>query len=290
MAVNPIPSRITPQMWQLWEAIDDVVPTAVLGGIYANKRGYHNTVNANLAQWPNDYSIQHPQDLRGPRDKARGLDVGLSATEMRRRTDYLRRAALHPEDTRLRALREFIGTLNGVDVYCLIRDSTGTWRSDAGRDKSHLTHIHKSVYTAYVDDWAALEPIVSVYAGVTWEEWQNDMTPAELLNFMRTTRLGWGSDAMRKRQVALGWPVEGLTTVQALTYTFEATNNNSKAIGAITPKLDEILAAALDDGNTNVILDAASLAALNEIKVAVAAVPELTADEMREIFADAGTE
>jgi hypothetical protein len=118
----------------------------------------------------------------------------------------------------------------------------------------------------------------------------DDMTPAELLTFITKQPLGWGSQAMRDRQVAAGWPAAGLTCRQYWSYAFEGSTNTAKMLTAMAPKLEEILAAAQDDGNVDVILDAASLAALNEIKVAIAQVPELTADELREIFADASTD
>jgi hypothetical protein len=221
VALNPIPNRITPQLWQLWETIDGIVPTAQLGGIYANKRGYHNTVNANLASWPNDYSVQQRLDLQGPRDKARGLDVTLSPAEMRRRTGYLRRAALHPDDDRLRALREFIGTLDGINVYCLIRDSSGTWRFDGGRDKSHLTHIHKSVYTTYVDNWNALGPIASVYAGVTWEDWQEDQGVSDVYFKVQSSDPEWNgqvwlSNRIHRRKLRAPGEIQGPARAGAL--------------------------------------------------------------------------
>lgn len=221
MALNPIPNRITPEMWQLWETIDGVVPTAQLGGIFANKSGYHNTVNANLASWPNDYSVQQSQDLQGPRDKARALDITLSAAEMRRRTGYLQRAALHPEDNRLRALREFIGTLDSVNVYCLIRDSNGVWRFNGGRDRSHLSHIHKSVYTTYVDNWNALGPIASVYAGVTWEDWQEGQGVTDVYYKVQSSDNGyndtvWVSNRIHRRKLRNPGEIAGPARAGAL--------------------------------------------------------------------------
>jgi hypothetical protein len=169
---NPNPARITDAMWALWTEVAPMIPGLQLGGIYANKSGYHNTVATNKARWPDDYSIRFTLDLTGPQDKARAIDWTMSPAEMTRRTGYLRRAALHPQDNRLAAMREFIGTLDGRTVYCLIRDSSGVWRYSPGRDPSHLWHIHASIYTTYCADWPRLRPIVSVLSGVTWQQWQ----------------------------------------------------------------------------------------------------------------------
>src|SRR5262245_10802353 len=72
MAANPNPARITDQMWAFWEAFAALEPSVRLGGIYANKPGYHNTRAANS---PSNYSIRDPQDQLGPPDKAAAIDL-----------------------------------------------------------------------------------------------------------------------------------------------------------------------------------------------------------------------
>jgi hypothetical protein len=162
-ARNPIPGRITPAIWRLWTQFDAVEPTVLLGGIFAAKRGYHNTRLTNQRNWPGDYSIRLPHDLLGPRDKAGALDLTMSAAAMKRYTARLD-AAAKARDPRLYpggrpVLREFIGTKDGRKVYCYDLVERRVYHN---RDRTHLWHIHLSVTRRFVGDWAALAGVLSV--------------------------------------------------------------------------------------------------------------------------------
>lgn len=172
---------ISDAMWSLWQQCLTFIPGVRLGGIYANKSGYHNTVDANQLTWPGNYSIQLPYDLKKPHDLARAIDLTMDDAQMRLRMGYLQRSALHPQDDRLRHLREFYGTLNGSTVYGLIKDSPdGPWRA-ATSDSTHLWHCHESWLTEFVNDMASVSANASVLAGQTWEDWlgQTPATPPE---------------------------------------------------------------------------------------------------------------
>lgn len=167
---NPDPSRITAAMWKLW--IDRPNSAWKLSGFYADKRGYHNTVENNIKKWPGNYSIHYALDLpKINRDKARAIDLTMSDTEMVKWTQRMKTSALDPADNRLAAVREFYGTLDNENVYGLIKNSTDDdWRVSTA-DNTHLWHGHTSIFTIYVSNWTMLAPLLSVWSGQTLTEW-----------------------------------------------------------------------------------------------------------------------
>lgn len=173
MSGNPDPGHITNAMWRLWEECATAIPGVRLGGIYAAKSCYHNTVNANQSGWPGAYCIRCSADLTGPYDKARALDLTMDDSQMRLRSGYLQ-AAAKANDSRLHCLREWIGTTDSFNVDCYIHDSeTQSFRYDGGRDDTHLWHVHLSVFTKWCATWdGALDGVFSVLAGT-------DYTPPE---------------------------------------------------------------------------------------------------------------
>ena len=205
--MNPSPARITDPMWRLWT--DRPVGSWRLGGIYANKSGYHNTRAANQSQWPGNYSIRLALDLKGPADKAAAIDYTMSDAEMRKRTGYLA-AAAERNDPRLAAVREFYGTLDSRTVYGRIKDSrTGPWRASTA-DNSHLWHIHISVFRSYVDVWDELAPLLSVLAGETLQQWQTRTERGDRYMGFVGLRHGDNPDPKQGGSKELGWRVESL--------------------------------------------------------------------------------
>lgn len=168
---NPNPSRITDEMWWMWTQARSFIPGVRLGGIWASKPGYHNTVSANSSS---NYSVRLSLDRTSPRDKARALDLTMSDAAMRKYTQRLLDAAAR-RDPRLRGVREFYGTVNGRTVVGRIKDSeAGAWRSSTS-DTSHLWHIHISIFTAYCDNQTALADVMSVLSGGTTSEGDDPM-------------------------------------------------------------------------------------------------------------------
>ena len=139
----------------------------VSGGIYANKKGFHNTVNNNLATWPDNYSINPaiPELRNGPRDKARAFDWTFPDAQTK---NYFRinkfcallDAASRARDPRLRWLYEWFGTKDGANI------GWNVWKNRfSSSDDSHDWHIHFSVVTAYLLDQAGPSGVLSVLKG-----------------------------------------------------------------------------------------------------------------------------
>lgn len=197
---NPNPALITATFWQLWLDAQRIIPGVRLGGIYANKSGYHNTVAANLRYWPGTYSVRLRLDLDGDRTKSRAIDLTMSTSEMRKRCGYLQASISDPDDDRLDLWREFYGTLDGRTVWGRIKDSkTGKWRTTTS-DSSHLWHLHAGCFASYVSD-EALAGLISVLSGEPYSDWSEEM---------RYPRLGDSGEVVKRWQLMLteaGHPV-----------------------------------------------------------------------------------
>lgn len=226
---NPNPTYITDAMWTLWLTVEGIIPGVRLGGIYANKSGYHNTVNSNKKSWPGNYSIQLYLDLTEPDNKARAIDLTMDNEQMVQRTGYLQKSALDPQDTRLACVREFYGTLNTTSVYGLIKDNEGgPWRF-ASSDSSHLWHIHISTFTTFVALWSQLSAIASVLSGQSYADWINggsgpieeeeyDMLMVAAVNEPDGTQTFWAGDGFYHRQIDNAGQANDLVSAIALFY------------------------------------------------------------------------
>lgn len=169
--------EITPEMWRLWETAQHIIPGVRLGGIYAFKKGYHNTVINNRRHWPdNNYSIRMALDIvRENNDKARAIDLTMSLKEIIKWTHRMQASAFDPKDDRLASVREFYGTLDGKTVFGLIKNTVnGEWRRSSA-DKTHLWHGHMGIFTTFVNKWKWLAPIVSVWRGESYDTWKAEM-------------------------------------------------------------------------------------------------------------------
>jgi hypothetical protein len=192
LATNPNPTRISAAIWRLWSDFDRIESSALLGGIYAAKPGYHNYRNALPSS---DYSVRDLiADRRGSGIKASAIDLSLSDAAMRKYTGRLD-AAARSRDPRLYSprgpvLREFIGTKDNRTVYCYVLVGgrpLGVGADagpDPGRDSTHLWHIHLSIIRQFCEDWSALDGVLSVLRGESLAAWQgrseyNEMTPQQ---------------------------------------------------------------------------------------------------------------
>ncbi len=175
---NPNTARIPDNLWWLWRRLKELEPTSELGGIYADKSGYHNTRDRNRQKWPGNYSIREAEDQGGPGDKAAALDWTFPNAQ---RGDYstiskftkrLIASGKDANDPRLDGLREFYGQadadshVEGWDCRHLV---------DVTSDSSHLWHIHFSFdrdKVATVAGRKVMENLLSVLAGESLTSWR----------------------------------------------------------------------------------------------------------------------
>lgn len=158
-------------------------------------------------------------------------------------------------------LLEVFGTLDGKTV-------TG-WRNDlnvvVSSDSSHLDHLHLRFDRRYANDNAVMSKVAAILL-------EDDMALTD-------------DDVRKIWSFTLG--ASGPNTGVALQATYQ---NVGKLLG-LTPadlvaRLDGILAAAQDDGDTTVVLPPDAIADLQELKAAVAAVPDAVLDAEAARLAD----
>jgi hypothetical protein len=150
-------------IYTLFATVQNAVPRSVLSGIVGDQQhsfGYHLSRDSLPAD---DYSVVLPLDKQGDGGAASALDISLPPDLMIAVTNRLL-AAAKAHDPRLRALREFCGTTDGVHThpYDLSNGQDGPLDS---WDSSHLWHVHLSFYRTYSENSAALAPIADVIAG-----------------------------------------------------------------------------------------------------------------------------
>ena len=163
---NPNPAYITDAMWWLWQQLQALEPASQLGGIYANKPGYHNA-RENLPAW--DYSVMdNPPDWGGPGDKAAAIDwtfpnaqAGNYST-IAKYTQRLLASAQDLSDPRLDGWREFYGNADD-DSY--VEGWDIRYGCAATSDSSHLWHIHLSENRDQTTSYDNKKALLSVLRG-----------------------------------------------------------------------------------------------------------------------------
>lgn len=119
--------------------------------------GYHR---ARSVLPPYDYSVMLPDDQAGDPDAASALDLGGDPSTLALIMSRLINAT-GTRDPRLRPLREFLGSLDGVNVTG--RDVTTG--AVINGDSSHLWHVHLSILRRYATDTEALSGVAAVLTG-----------------------------------------------------------------------------------------------------------------------------
>jgi hypothetical protein len=163
------------KFWQ--EARKAIGDDLLLGGIYADKRGYHNRRD-NLPS--SDYSVKLAADKRGPADKASAIDLTFKTaqkSDFRNIAKYSNRlyVGMKNRDSRLffrgdmkrPVIREFFGNIDldrDVEGWTFSNSKTGK-AGPASSDSSHLWHIHISFHREFCDNWEAASGVLDVLLG-----------------------------------------------------------------------------------------------------------------------------
>lgn len=177
---NPNPSLITDAEWWLWLRLKELESATKLGGIYANKSGFHNTGNANKSRWPGNYSIRDKVNQSGPgMTHASALDWTFPDAQREKYatidkyTSRLLSSALDPNDPRLDlVLFEFYGQADSDDDV----EGYNEYREDyVTSDKSHLWHIHKSFLRSKCGDFWGMWALLTVLMGWSVQKWRNSL-------------------------------------------------------------------------------------------------------------------
>ena len=148
---------------KLGKKIADSLPGGQFSGVLGDASHVYGYHRARKVLPGSDYSVKLKRDREGDGWAASAVDVTFSQpiSSQYIATKRLMKAA-KAKDPRLRALREFFGSLDGsrVDGWDLAKHEPST--SD---DQSHKWHLHLSVYRKYANDSAAVAGIASVIAG-----------------------------------------------------------------------------------------------------------------------------
>lgn len=184
---NPNPKLITDAEWWLWLRLDELEPASQLGGIYANKTGFHNTGNANTDHGQGDprtnYSIRDAVNRRGAgMTHASALDWTFPDAQrgdfrtIDKYTSRLLKSALDSADPRLdMILHEFYGQADNdraVEGYDELHER------HVSSDDSHLWHIHMSFLRSECDDMWGMWALLTVLLGWSVAQWRASLPAA----------------------------------------------------------------------------------------------------------------
>lgn len=163
-------------LWWLWLQMKRIHPKVRLGGIYANKKGFHNTGNKNKSTWPGEYSTHDSINRHGlGMTKASAIDFTFPDAQagdygsIKLFTQRLVHSSLDDNDPRLGMfVFEFFGqsdndrTVEGYDEY---------HERSVSADSSHLWHLHISVVRSLLDSWWGVWALFTVLDGWTTKQW-----------------------------------------------------------------------------------------------------------------------
>ena len=175
---NPNAGLITDATWWLWLRLQELEPKTKLGGIYANKSGYHNTGKANQDRWPGNYSIRDAVDRTGPKwaTTAAALDwtfpdaQGGNFSTIDGYTARVIKSGGDGADPRLdMILREVYGQ---ADSDRSVEGWDERTERNVTSDSSHLWHIHFSFIRSRHHDFWNMWALLTVIMGWDVARWR----------------------------------------------------------------------------------------------------------------------
>jgi peptidoglycan hydrolase-like protein with peptidoglycan-binding domain len=184
---NPNKTLITDAEWWLWLRLHEMEPATELGGIYANKSGFHNTGKANVDHGQGDrstnYSIRDKVNRSGAgMTHASALDWTFPDAQrgkfgtIDKYTSRLMASALDKNDPRLdMILHEFYGQADSdrqVEGYDELHEE------HVSSDDSHLWHIHMSFLRSECDDFWGMWALLTVLMGWSVAKWRASLPNA----------------------------------------------------------------------------------------------------------------
>jgi hypothetical protein len=144
----------------LGKKIAKAIPGATFSGVLGDADhgyGYHR---ARAVLESSDYSVTLPADKQGDAWAASAVDVSFSPTSQKLVTQRMI-DAVKRKDPRLKAVREFFGSIDGQTVTGRDVPSGRTVSSD----DSHLWHVHWSILRKFSNDAAALAGVFEIATG-----------------------------------------------------------------------------------------------------------------------------
>lgn len=188
---NPNPGQITDAEWWLWLRLRELEPKTQLGGILANKPGfhargqYHKDRGRDHGQGDRstDYSIRDAVNRKGKwLTHSSALDWTFPDAQAGRfgtidkYTSRLLKSAMDAKDPRLdMILFEFYGQADSdrdVEGYNEFREEHAT------SDDSHLWHIHLSFLRSECDDMWGMWALLTVLLGWSVDQWRTSLPAA----------------------------------------------------------------------------------------------------------------
>ena len=228
---NPNPDLITDATWWLWLRLHELEPKTKLGGIYADKPGFHapgkskRNVDHGVGPMSTNYSIRDAVNRKGAgMTKASAIDWTFPDAQagnfgtIDKYTSRLLKSALDKADPRLdMILHEFYGQ---ADSDRAVEGYNELHEHHASADSSHLWHLHKSLLRSECDDFWGMWALLTVLLGWSVAQWRASLpappkppvvkpkpTPAGLANHKLGSRVleeGMSGTDVRTYQAFIG--------------------------------------------------------------------------------------